>query len=235
MPRRSALALIPLGLAAVLCGCAGEPLPFDGTTYPQDYRVRHPILLSQQPARLAVIPRWAYGLDPRQADDVRAFGHAFRTETMGVIQVSVPVVAGRPTPLVKTNARAVRTALVGTGIDARNIRWSEYDATGLGPQSPLNLSFAKLTATVPHPCNDWPYDLAAGAGFESFQNEPYWNLGCASQTNLALQAADPLDLVRPRVEGPADTVKRVNDIQQLRTGNDPSTDYGPTAASASGS
>lgn len=219
-------------LLATLCvaGCA-ENRPLDGLTYPSDVRVRHPIVLSEQPVRLDVFPRSAFGLDARQAADVRAFGANFRAQTMGAIQVDVPTVGGRPTPIVKTTARGVRQALLSAGVEPRAIRWAEYDASALGPQSPLSLTHAALTATVPHACGDWPYDLAAGAGIESFRNEPYWNLGCATQSSLAMQVADPVDLVRPRVEGPADTVKRVNDINALRAGRDPSTTYATEAAS----
>jgi len=37
--------------------------------------------------------------------------------------------------------------------------------------------------------------------------------------------ADPLDLARPRPEGPVDTIKRLNANQKLREGKDPSTIY----------
>lgn len=228
--RRTGVALLcALGLA----GCA-ETRPLDGLTYPYDTRERHPILLSEAPVLLDVFPRSAFGLDARQAADVRAFGTGFRADTMGAIQVSVPTVGGRPTSLVRTTAQGVRQNLAAAGVNARAVRWVEYDAGGLGPQSPLRLSHAALTASVPHACGDWPYDLAAGAGIESFRNEPYWNLGCATQSSLALQVADPVDLVRPRVEGRADTVKRVNDINALRDGKDPSTSYATPAESPSG-
>ena len=181
-----------------------------------------------------MFPRWAYGLDARQAEDVRAFAQGYRRGTMSALEVSVPTVNGKPTPLVKTTAGAVRQVLQGAGIDPRNVRWLSYDATGLGRESALTLSFGTLTAAVPHACGVWPYDLAAGAGVEDFQNEGYWNLGCATQSTLALQTADPLDLVRPQVEGRSDTVRSVNDIQKLRTGTDPSTSYRTAAESPSG-
>jgi type IV pilus biogenesis protein CpaD/CtpE len=37
---------------------------------------------------------------------------------------------------------------------------------------------------------------------------PYWNLGCAMQSNVASQIADPVDLVRGRQEGRIDTASR---------------------------
>jgi len=233
-PPRGLWAVLAVALlAGALGACAAQPVPWDRTPYPLDYRERHPVVLSEQPETLQVFPRWAYALDARQADDVRSFAQGFRRDTMSALQVAVPTVNGRPTPLVKTTARAVRQVLEGGRIDPRNIKWLAYDATGLGGDAPLTLSFGALTAAVPHACGAWPYDLAAGAGLEGFQNEGYWNLGCATQSTLALQTADPLDLVRPQVQGRSDTVRSVNDIQKLRTGADPSTSYRTQAESPS--
>ncbi len=35
------------------------------------------------------------------------------------------------------------------------------------------------------------------------ENQPYWNLGCANQRNLAAMVDNPADLVQPRGEAPA--------------------------------
>jgi len=42
---------------------------------------------------------------------------------------------------------------------------------------------------------------------------------------IPAQVADPIDLVRPRAEGPVDTVKRTKDIEALRKDQDPSTKW----------
>lgn len=65
------------------------------------------------------------------------------------------------------------------------------------------------------------------------QNRPYWNLGCATQSNVAAQVADPIDLVRARQEGRVDTLKRMRAIEELRKGQDPSTEYRSEAAKTS--
>ncbi len=48
---------------------------------------------------------------------------------------------------------------------------------------------------------------------------------CATQSNIASQVADPVDLVRGRPEGRIDTVRRTRDIGELRQGKDPSTEW----------
>ena len=59
----------------------------------------------------------------------------------------------------------------------------------------------------------------------SASNAPYWNQGCALQSNVAAQVADPVDLVRGRQEGRIDRVRRSKDIENLRQAKDPSTQY----------
>jgi pilus assembly protein CpaD len=39
-------------------------------------------------------------------------------------------------------------------------------------------------------------------------NEPYWNLGCSMQHNLAAMADEPVDIVQPRAETPPYTARR---------------------------
>ncbi|MBL7309728.1 pilus assembly protein CpaD, partial [Escherichia coli] len=74
-------------------------------------------------------------------------------------------------------------------------------------------------------CGLWPQDLGARGFASDYTTQPSWNLGCAMQSNVAAQVADPIDLVRGRPEGRIDTVKRVRDIGQLRDGKDPSTTW----------
>ena len=74
-------------------------------------------------------------------------------------------------------------------------------------------------------CGEWPADIASGSSAEGWQNRPYYNLGCATQSNLAAQVADPVDLVRPRQEDPSDVAMRTRAISAVRTGADPGTSW----------
>jgi pilus assembly protein CpaD len=89
----------------------------------------------------------------------------------------------------------------------------------------VRLSFQRLQATVASKCGLWPQDLASGSSTDTWQNRPYHNLGCAYQTMMAAQVANPIDLVRPRAEGMIDVKKRTSDIEALRKNEDPSTKW----------
>jgi pilus assembly protein CpaD len=82
-----------------------------------------------------------------------------------------------------------------------------------------------MEAKVTSQCGLWPRDLGVSDPGYSLSNEPSWNLGCATQANVAAQVADPIDLVRGRPEGRIDTVRRTQDIGKLREGKDPSTQW----------
>jgi pilus assembly protein CpaD len=91
--------------------------------------------------------------------------------------------------------------------------------------SPIRLSFAALKAKVASTCGLWPQDLGVSDPGFNMRNEPYWNLGCATQANMAAQVADPVDLVRGRQEGLADATRRAKDVENIRQGKDPSTQF----------
>ena len=56
-------------------------------------------------------------------------------------------------------------------------------------------------------------------------NRQYYNLGCASQRNLAAQVAEPADLVQPRSEAPVLASRRNTVTEHYRKGE-------PTATQA---
>ncbi len=91
--------------------------------------------------------------------------------------------------------------------------------------SPIRLSFIGTKAVVRSRCGDWPRDLASGSSMEGWQNQPYWNHGCAYQQAFAAQVADPRDLAGPRAEGPSDVAMRTRAIGKVREGEDPGTDW----------
>jgi pilus assembly protein CpaD len=213
-----ALALAGLPLAA----CAPDRV-VTGSTYPTDHHVRHPIVLTQSPESLDLFPT-ADGLDERQQDDLVAFLAEYRNHGRGPLTASVP--AG---PISKASGRgaltAVHAVLARTGIPDAQLVVTSYRVADPALAAPIRLSFRRLQAKVASRCGLWPQDLGVSNVRANANNEPYWNLGCAMQSNIAAQAADPLDFVRARAEGRPDTIRRGQNIEKLRKGEDPSTEY----------
>jgi pilus assembly protein CpaD len=68
------------------------------------------------------------------------------------------------------------------------------------------------------PCGLWPYDLGPTANREHNENVEYWNLGCASQRNLAAMVENKADLVQPRGEVPPYTGRRTTVLDKYHRG-----------------
>ena len=213
--RLAALALLGLPLSA----CMADKT-VTASVYPRDYRERHPIVLKDAPRSLDVFTAGA-SLDGRQREDVRAFAAEYLRSGNGPITAQVP--AGLPGA--HRTFQAVRGALAEGGLPGTAIMVSSYQPSDPTLASPIRLSFAGMKAQVASKCGLWPQDLGVtDVGF-NIRNEPYWNLGCATQANLAAQVADPVDLVRGRAEGRADTIRRAKVIDAMRQGKDPSIQY----------
>ncbi|MGH6822572.1 MAG: CpaD family pilus assembly protein [Methylocella sp.] len=212
--------LLPLCLLLPLAGC-GTTERMSASSIPlDDYRVRHPIVLAEEPRTLDIFVEPTTGrFDRRSAAQLREFAGLYRKFGRGPIAIMPPAFP-RATPPVEP----LRNALYRAGAHVRTIV-APYPA-GSNLAAPVRLSFLGLKASVADRCGQWPRDLAIGSGaVADWSNKPYWNFGCAYQSAFAAQVADPRDLVAPQGETPADTVMRTRATESLRKGEDPGTNW----------
>jgi pilus assembly protein CpaD len=210
---RTRTALSVFGLATALAACAPDRV-VTGSAYPVDYRERHPIVLTHAPQSLDLFLSGSR-LDRRQREDLAAFVAEYRRSGEGPMSAAVPEGPG-------PGAAAVRATLAEAGVPFVT---STYPVRDPALAAPIRLSFRRLQAKVASRCGLWPQDLGVSDARFDAQNSPYWNLGCAMQTNIAAQVADPVDLVRGRAESRVDTIRRMGNVEKLRKGEDPSTNY----------
>ncbi len=217
--RKAGFALIAVASLA-LAACAQDRVVQTGSIYPYDYRDRHPIVLSEQPQHLDIFVRGAE-LDQRQKDDLRSFAAVYLAEGRGRMSAQIPSGIGGA----DRTFEAVRAVLAEAGVPANAVSRSHYQPQEKGLAAPIRLTMHKMKASVDSRCGLWPQDLGVSDPGFNLRNEPYWNHGCATQSNMAAQIADPVDLVRGRSAGDIDTTRRTAAIRNLREGNDPSTTY----------
>ncbi|WP_349369633.1 CpaD family pilus assembly protein [Salinarimonas sp.] len=223
--RRTAAAfagrLFLVGALAALGACADRVVQ-TGSTYPADYRERHPIALTQTPAVLDVMIR-GVGLDPRQRTDVAAFAARYRDGGSGALHVQVP--EGGDEIGTRRTLESVRATLAAAGVPAGYLSVSGYRPANAELAAAIRLSFRQLDARVQSRCGLWPQDLGVSdAGF-NLRNEQHWNHGCATQNNVAAQVADPVDLVRARTATPIDVNARLPDVRAVRAAEYPATSF----------
>jgi pilus assembly protein CpaD len=157
-----------------------------------------------------------------QRADVLAFAQAWRREATGGIVIDVP--RGGPTDRAAGDSmREVHSILAASGVPARAVFMRNYRPTGASLAS-IRINYSKLTAEA-GPCGLWPHDLGPSLDPAYVQNRPYWNLGCASQRNLAAMVDNPADLVQPRGETPVYAARRAVALDKYRKGDSPSATY----------
>ena len=211
------LAALLAALVPALAACQSRQ-EITGSIFPSDYRDRHPIVLQDGPRVLDVFVEGPGGLVTRERQDVAAYMAEYRSHGSGPLLVQVPVGPGT-NPNTPRAVESIRQAAGG------HVAQQTYRPTDPTAVSPIRLTFKRLQARVSTKCGLWPDDLGVSDARSNWQNEQYWNLGCASQANLASQVADPTDLVRGRQENRPDTGRRMFNFGQLRQGQDPSTNW----------
>ncbi len=216
-----------LTMMATFAGCAG-PRALPPPVTPYDYRDRHPVVLTEAPYVLDVFPGLEKGrLDYETERRIRGFVAHYKEFGRGQIDVLTP--SGGSV----VGVDAVRRTLSSAGL-GNVVAVGSYPVVDQRLAAPIRLSFKSLKAKVANQCGEWPQDLASGSSLAGWQNETYWNFGCAQQASLAAQVADPRDLANPRAEEPSDVEMRMRGITKLRSGQDPSTAWGLRASNIGG-
>jgi pilus assembly protein CpaD len=208
--------------ATLLAGCSSADRTVTSSIPLDDYHNRHPILLAEAPRTLDLFPApELHGLDHRSAMQVRDFAIEYRARGQGPITVIIPSVGQG---YARADVGSIRAILASAGVSAP-LQISTYRIVNPSLASPIRLSFLGMKAKVADRCGQWPSDLASGSTIDGWENKPYWNLGCATQSAFAAQLADPRDLVTPSADEPSDPIMRSRPITAIRKGTDPVTNW----------
>lgn len=215
-PLRSVLLLGVVALA--LGGCANRAQMHANATaqIPDDYRERHPIILGDATKSLDVFLVPNRGIDHRQAQDLQSFATEYRRSGKGAMVAAMP--SGAPAGAVQHTMNEIRKTAAAVGVPAGSIRVVPGNTHPTAAS--VRLSFAQLTAQ-PSKCGDWPFDPAGATTTQSWTNRPHYNLGCSTQSMLAAQTANPIDMVRARAEGEGDMQRRLGNIESVRKRENP--------------
>jgi pilus assembly protein CpaD len=219
---RLSVALVALSLTMGACTHTSEEAT---ASIPDDYRLRHPIVVQESNQTINVfVGGTRGGLSASQRADVMALAETWLREGTGVIITEVPV--GTPNARAAADSsREILALLAAGGVPPRGITVRNYHPADPRQFATIRLTYPRITADA-GPCGVWPEDLGSSIKNKSYlENKPYYNLGCASQHNLAAMIDNPADLVQPRAETPAYTMRRSAAFEKYRKGNATATAY----------
>lgn len=217
----SRLAAIVL-LAATLAGC--YTVRDTTNDVPTDYRQRHPITLQERDRTVDLfVGANRGGLTPAQRADVLAFANAWKREATGGIVVDVPT--GTPNERAAADSlHEAQSILAGAGVPPNGVVVRPYQPTDPAKLATIRLNYPRIAAQA-GPCGLWPNDLGVSDYEYEKENRPYWNLGCATQRNLAAMVDNPADLAQPRGETPTYEGRRSVALDHYRKGESTATVY----------
>jgi pilus assembly protein CpaD len=217
-----------LAASAIMLGGCNVTNDVVTGSVPDDYRLRHPIAVTEGEQSIVVFVGRARGnLTETQRDDVMGLARTWRREGTGAIAIDVP--ADTPN---SRSAQAIyheiRDLLASMGVPAHAITRRSYQTDDPRALATIRLSYPKMAA-VAGPCGLWPTDLGPSIDNPSYnQNKQYDNFGCATQRNLAAMVANPSDLEQPRTETAAYTPRRSIAFDKYRKGVSTATTYPET-------
>ncbi len=214
-----------VGFAVVLGACTHTEEVVATASVPDDYRLRHPIAIQEAERSLVLfVGRGRGGLSAEQRADVMGLAQTWLHEGTGGIVADVPV----RTPNARAAESAFREAqalLSATGVPPNGIAVHHYHPDDPRQLATVRLSYPRISA-VAGPCGLWPEDLGPSIKNRSYiENKSYYNFGCANQRNMAAMVENPADLVQPRAETPAYTVRRSEGFEKYRKGTSTATTY----------
>jgi pilus assembly protein CpaD len=211
------LCALLVGVAVALAGCQSNGEITGTSNVPTDYRQRHPIAIKEGDRTVELLIGHARGgLSAAQRADVAAFAHAWKRESTGGVIVDVP--SGTPNGRAAHDAlHEVRSILAHSGVPASAVHVRPYRPADPRIMANLKLNYPRMVASA-GPCGLWPHDVGPSADRNYNENNPYYNLGCANQRNLAAMVENPADLVQPRGETPVYAGRRSVVLEKYRKG-----------------
>jgi pilus assembly protein CpaD len=221
---RLAATLVGLSLSLGACKTFDAPI-VAAEPYPDDYRARHPIAVTEADRSIVVfVGTGRGGMTAAQRADVMGMAQTWLREGTGGITIDMPT--GTPNARsAHETLREIQAMIAAAGVPPRAVSVRQYTPPDPLHMAAIRLNYPKIAATA-GPCGLWPDDLGPSYKNSSwFDNKSYYNFGCAHQRNLAAMVDEPSDLVQPRAESPAYTMRRNVAFKKYRDGQSTTTLY----------
>jgi pilus assembly protein CpaD len=223
---RALRAAFVVGCALFVCGCNTDQQVTGVSEVPTDYRLRHPISITEADHTLEIFVGSSRAeLNASQRASLLEFAQTWKHEATGGVVVELPVGTSNQRPAAEIMP-TIRSILTASGVPPAGIAVRAYHPP-LGTLATIRVTYPRISAQA-GPCGIWPADIGPSADRDHFENQPPWNAGCATQRNLAAMVDNPADLVQPRAETPPYEMRRTTVMEKYRGGNITSGESAPS-------
>jgi pilus assembly protein CpaD len=178
-----------IAMSSTLAACSNGELALDDTYVPATHYERYPIEVTRGPVKMEISSQHGT-LQSAQINAISGLSRSASNSGSSKITILRPSGGGASGRV----ARETYQLLVQSGISPSMIVQKTYPGPSKGP---VQISYLRSVA-VTKECGDWSSDMA-----NTSTNEPYSNLGCSIQNNIAAIVVNPADFVVPRPTTPA--------------------------------
>jgi pilus assembly protein CpaD len=186
-----------LAVTTTLAGCGMDQLAADDQYVPAAHYDRYPIKVAHAPIKLEISSQHG-SLQPSQINAIAGFARSAKSSSASRIMIRRPSSGGASRQV----ASQAYQLLVQSGVSPGMIATGTYPGPAKGP---VQLSYMS-TVAVTRECGDWSENIA-----DTGSNEPYANMGCAVQNNIAAMVVNPENFVVPEVTTPVLAERRMPD------------------------
>ncbi|MBW7850084.1 MAG: CpaD family pilus assembly lipoprotein [Rhodospirillales bacterium] len=204
---RGATMVAVMGAFVLLGSCAGGRGGPDLADY--DYRHRHPIVVEQALASLAIeLPPEVSAIAAVDVERLERFAADYHRRGQGAVDVFV---TGPTQATASEAARALAAALARVGLEGDRVRIG-VDGGATTERATAVLTFGQPVARLPQ-CGDW-----SSRADLNYANTASANFGCSTQRNIGQMVADPRDLDRARYREAGEAVRSVDVVNRYWRG-----------------
>src|SRR5437660_1984630 len=139
-----------VGIAVALGGCLRTGEEVTTASIPDDYRLRHPIVIEEANKSIVVfVGQGRGGLSAEQRSDVVGLAGTWLHEATGAINADVPV--GTPNARMAADSmREIHALLTAARVPSRGIVVRQYHPENARHMSPIRLSSPKIADSAGH-------------------------------------------------------------------------------------
>jgi pilus assembly protein CpaD len=203
------LVAFTVALSALTAACGSAPpeaVGLQAITPTQQYALVDQVV----PDRVSLAIH-AEGLSPNQQTALGAFMRRWRDSGGGPIEIGAPATGADPV-LARRTAQSIYAFLARLGAPPSLVKVVDYDPAG-SPNPPVYASFDGVRRADVDCSKAWDNLTSTGS------NRPSTHFGCSVTANIAMEVADPHDLVAPAAPDGRDPLRRVDVLNKYRHGS----------------